>query len=96
MIGAKDRETNRVSATVVNGTDAKTLQGFVADHAAPSATVYTDDASAYKGMPFEHEAVKHSVGEYVRDMAHTNGIESFWALLNSPLTKSALDTSGLV
>ena len=81
VIGAKDRETNRVSATVVNGTDAKTLQGFVADHAAPSATVYTDDASAYKGMPFEHEAVKHSVGEYVRDMAHTNGIESFWALL---------------
>ncbi len=28
-----------------------------------------------------HEAVEHSVGEYVRDQAHTNGIESFWALL---------------
>ena len=25
--------------------------------------------------------VKHSVGEYIRDKAHTNGIESFWALL---------------
>ena len=33
-------------------------------------------------MPeFEHEAVNHSVGEYVRDMAHTNGMESFWACL---------------
>ena len=30
---------------------------------------------------FKHEAVKHSVGEYVRDQAHTNGIESFWSLL---------------
>ncbi len=28
-----------------------------------------------------HEAVKHSAGEYVRGQAHTNGIESFWALL---------------
>ena len=32
-------------------------------------------------MPFEHESVRHSVGEYVRDMAHTQGIESFWATL---------------
>ena len=32
-------------------------------------------------MPFEHEAVKHSISEYVNSMAHTNGIESFWALL---------------
>ena len=32
-------------------------------------------------MPFDHESVRHSVGEYVRDMAHTNGIESFWATL---------------
>ena len=32
-------------------------------------------------MPFEHGTVKHSIGEYVNGMAHTNGIESFWALL---------------
>ena len=30
---------------------------------------------------FRHEAGRHSVGEYVRGMAHTNGIESFWAML---------------
>ena len=27
------------------------------------------------------ESVKHSVGEYVRGQAHTNGIESFWSML---------------
>ena len=32
-------------------------------------------------MSFDHEAVNHSAGEYVRDQAHTNGIESFWAML---------------
>ena len=32
-------------------------------------------------MPLDHEAVRHSVGEYVRGEAHTNGIESFWSML---------------
>ena len=36
---------------------------------------------ADKGMPFEHQSVRHSVGEYVDGMAHTNGIESFWSML---------------
>ena len=35
----------------------------------------------YDGLPFAHESVRHSVSEYVRDMAHTNGVESFWATL---------------
>ena len=81
IAGAKDRATNEVRAEVVEGTDAKTLQKFVAETAAAGATVYTDDAKAYKGMPFDHASVRHSVGEYVSGMAHTNGIESFWATL---------------
>ncbi len=67
IVGAKDRATNEVRAEVVEGTDAETLQGFVADHAAPGATVNTDEAKAYKGMPFNHESVRHSTGEYVRE-----------------------------
>ena len=59
----------------------RTLQGFVIDHTEPGATVYSDEAAAYEGLPFPHEAVKHSVSEYVRGMAHTNGVESFWALM---------------
>ena len=81
VVGAKDRKTNKVKAKVVKDTDAKTLQKFVVASAAEGATVYTDDAAAYKGMPFDHESVRHSVGEYVRGMAHTNGIESFWSML---------------
>ncbi len=57
------------------------MQGFVKDRAAEGGTVYTDDAAAYESLPFDHEAVKHSVSEYVRGQAHTNGLESFWAVL---------------
>lgn len=80
VVGAKDRATRQVSAQVANRTDGATLQGFVADNADADAMVYTDDASAYKGIPNRHETVKHSASEYVRGEAHTNGIESFWAM----------------
>ncbi len=54
---------------------------FCGEYVEPYATVYTDKAVAYKGMPHRHEAVNHSVGEYVRGQTYTNGIESFWAML---------------
>ena len=80
VVGVKDRATGKVSAAVVERTDGTTLRGFVADRTARDAKVYTDEHAAYRGLP-NHEAVKHSIGEYVRDQAHTNGVESFWALL---------------
>lgn len=82
VIGAKDRKSNRVNADVIEEVDGETLKGFVAETASEGATIYTDDHKGYKGMAgFDHESVKHSVGEYVREQAHTNGIESFWAAL---------------
>ena len=81
VVGMKDRGTKRVAAKVIERTDRETLQGFVDDHAAPGAQVYTDGTSPYKGMDRPHESVKHSVGEYVRGLAHTNGVESFWSML---------------
>ena len=80
VAGLKDRNTNKVSATVVSGTDKATLQGFVNDRTTDGAMVYTDEARAYDGLP-NRKAVRHSAGEYVNDMAHTNGIESFWSML---------------
>ena len=81
VAGVKDRDSNHVSAKVVRGVDALSLRGFVQDCTASDAKVYTDEARAYRGMPRDHETVNHSVGEYVREQAHTNGIESFWAML---------------
>ena len=80
VVGVRERSTGMVTAKVVHSTDAKTLQGFVHAAAPGADTIYTDGSTAYDGLP-NREAVYHSVGEYVRGKAHTNGVESFWAML---------------
>ena len=81
VVGIKDRKANKVRAKVVERTDAETLQGFVYHHADIFSKLYTDESKAYKGIQYRHETVKHSVCEFVRGQAHTNGIESFWSVL---------------
>ena len=80
VAGVRDRATGRISTEVVESTDKPTLQNFVMRHTTGDATVYTDEAAAYQGIPRAHETVVHSSGEYVREMAHTNGLESHWAM----------------
>ena len=80
VVGIKDRDSNKVAATVVDRTDKPTLQGFVSSNVQADATIYTDEHRAYEGL-LNREAVKHSVGEYVRGQVHTNGVEGFWAAL---------------
>ncbi len=82
VVGVKDRNTGRINTEVVQHTDKPTLQDFVLRHTAQGTKVYTDEASAYTGLPRPHEAVRHGAGEYVRNMAHTNGMESHWALFD--------------
>ncbi len=43
--------------------------------------MYSDELATYADLPKPHEAVQHGSGEYVRDQAHTNGIESFRSML---------------
>ncbi len=70
---------------MIERTDKATLGGFVDEHASDGAKLYTDDATAYRGTARKHETVKHSVAEYVRylegETVHTNGVESFRAVL---------------
>ena len=86
VVGAKDRETNHVRAKAIQRPNAATLVPFVEDAAAPGATVYTDEAAAYRRLPtmfnrLKHESVNHSAEEYVRGPpVHTNGVESFWSM----------------
>lgn len=80
VVGLRDRASGKMAAKVVGDTSASALQGFVHENAEVGVEVYTDDAAAYKGM-VGVQSVKHSVSEYVRGQVHTNGVESFWAVL---------------
>ena len=78
--GVKDRGTKEVRVAVTPEVNGAVMQEFLEDHVDPDATLYTDESKVYQGLP-NRKAVRHSVGEYVDEQAHTNGIESFWALL---------------
>lgn len=81
VVGMRQRG-GKVKAMSVRDTGKPTLQGAIHKHIEPGSVVYTDDARAYLGLDgYAHEQVNHSANEYVKGMAHTNGIESVWALL---------------
>ncbi|MBX9615563.1 MAG: IS1595 family transposase [Caulobacteraceae bacterium] len=84
VIGIRD-ENDQVRATPIPDTTGPTVKGFVEANAPAGATVVTDEFAGYRGLSakgFMHHTVNHSAGEYVRHYClHTNGIESFWALL---------------
>ena len=80
VVGAKDRASNCVNAEALPFIDKNLALEFVRYVAKKKAIVYTDEAKVYNHLD-NHEAVQHSIGEYVRDQAHTNGIESFWAIM---------------
>ena len=75
-----ERNTGKVAMKPTAYTDRAALHGFIEQNTEPHATILSDDASAYEQMPKRmHRVVKHSIGEYVRWIAHTNSIESVWA-----------------
>lgn len=80
VVGIKDRPTNTVQANVVAHVDQETLENFIEDHADSDAIKYTDESSVYNRLS-NHYTCTHSIGAWVEGQAHTNGLESFWALL---------------
>ena len=55
-------------AKPIPNTDEATLMGFVAETVSPQSTIYTDGSTSYTDADgtYTHQAVRHSVGEYVR------------------------------
>lgn len=81
VMGMLQRNGN-VRAFLVQGNTKQILQKAIIENIRIGSKLYTDSHSGYVGIKgYSREAVNHGVGEYVRGQAHTNGIESFWALL---------------
>ncbi len=71
-----------VKAIVIQSTEARTIQDTVTSRVEDGSMLCTDTASAYTGIGgYYHRTVNHSANQYVDGMAHTNGIESVWAVL---------------
>lgn len=81
VIGLRQRD-GKVVASVIPDTKSETIQTKVRLNVAAKSTINTDEHAAYRGMSeFNHLSVNHSAKQFVDGMAHTNGIESVWAVL---------------
>ena len=83
VLGIRERG-GKTKAKPVSSTDRLTLWNEIERNIEKGSTLYTDDHGAYRGLElaqYNHKAVNHSAKQYVDGMAHTNGIESVWAVL---------------
>jgi transposase-like protein len=85
VIGAISRKGS-VVCKMIERADMLTMRRFVAETVSKKVElVATDEHSGYQyldrwqGLP--HQTARHSQGEYVRGIVHTNNIKSFWSLL---------------
>ena len=79
VMGARQRNGRTVAKPVENA-NTQTATGMAKELIEEGSTVYTDESSIYRNLPFAHDSVNHGAGEYVRDGVHTNGMESVWAV----------------
>lgn len=71
-------------AMPVDHADQATILPEIQRRVARGSVVFTDDSGLYRPLGragYFHQALNHSAGEYVVGVAHTNGIESVWAVL---------------
>jgi transposase-like protein len=71
-----------IRAQVVERVTMAAVENNIVANAAKDSQIISDDFLSYAriGKMFPHKSVSHARGEYVNGEAHTNGIESFWAL----------------
>ena len=84
IVGIRERETRRVKAFAVDKVDIGTIARTLIENVERGSHVYSDEHGAYtvvRMLGFEHMAVNHKKGEYVRGESSTNGVESFWATI---------------
>jgi transposase-like protein len=68
-------------AQVVRNVGSAELHAIIKKSIASGAVLYTDSWCGYNNLNgYAHTVINHSKGTYVQGDAHTNSIESFWAL----------------
>jgi len=83
VFGLRERGGS-TKAMPVEQTNREILLPMICGTVEPGSTLYTDDHGAYrevKGLGYDHHVVNHSAKQYVDGMAHTNSVESVWAVL---------------
>lgn len=84
VFGMRERG-GKVVAKVISDTKKETIHAELNANLKEDATLCSDEHRAYLNSKFTHKVVNHSAKQFVDGMAHTNGIESVWAVLKRGL-----------
>lgn len=87
VVGLLERK-GRVRPRIVADVTGKTLKSVIAGNVDKSARIMTDEWSGYRGLKhdgWKHDAVCHSMWEFVRGDVTTNGIEGFFGMVRRGL-----------
>lgn len=82
VFGVLERE-GKVKAGKVKDVSKRTLHREIYEKVEKGTQIFTDEWKSYVGLTgkFKHDVVRHSSGQYVKGLAHTNTLEGFWSLL---------------
>ncbi len=83
IIGMRERGGDTIAMPIARN-DMDTIHEAIQAKIAKTSRLMTDEHKSYSGLGdtfTKHDAVNHKGGEYVRGDAHTNGIESVWAVM---------------
>jgi len=85
VVAIKSRDEKKVKATVLpSSVNSMELENIIDGTVDTGSTIYTDENKGYSGLTrkgYKHETVSHGVGEYIKEQAHINGVESFWSMV---------------
>ena len=87
VLGMRERG-GRTRAQVVEQRSLDFIHGEIHANVEVGSQLYTDDHMVFNdldGLFYSHESVNHSAGEYKRGAAHTNSMESVWAVMKRGL-----------
>jgi len=89
VVALVERGTGRVRAFPMPRVTERNLFRAIVENVDRESHLMTDELYGYRGvgtMMKGHGVIKHSIGEYVRENAHTNTVEGFFGLLKRGIT----------
>ena len=80
---AQGEKCSKVRAFAVNKANGKRVTELISENVNPLSTLHTDESPLYDTSErvYKRKSVIHINKEWVRGDVHTNGIESFWSLV---------------
>jgi transposase len=95
VLGMAERG-GEVMTRIVPSTKSVDLVHHVTKNVREGATIYTDEAWAFKNLGeygYAHDTVNHFKKEYVRGPVNTNSIEAFWSHLKRSISGTYISVS---